>query len=66
MGQFYCQICKKEFNDDQYDLHVKPHVGLLPVDDSNFIPEVEIDDSGKIKPRPYQQKPYEPLTDFGG
>lgn len=38
----------------------------MPEDD-RFIPEVEIDpDTGKPKPRPFKQKEWQPLTDYGG
>ena len=35
-------------------------------EDSDFIPEVELDENGQSKRKPYKQKPHEPLTDYGG
>lgn len=36
-------------------------------DDSDFIPEIEVDqETGKVKPRPYKQPPYVPGSDYEG
>ncbi len=37
----------------------------MPPEDSNFIPELELDENGQPKRKPYKQKPYEPFTDYG-
>jgi hypothetical protein len=44
----------------------KPATEQMRPEDSNFIPELEYDENGKVKKRPYQQKPYEGLSEYGG
>lgn len=82
MDKIYCDLCKQEFDGDQYDVHIKSHLSSgpipapasrnialekLPPEDSNFIPELEHDPiTGKKKPTPYRQAPYIPSSDFEG
>jgi len=81
MEKIYCDLCKQEFESDQYDVHIKAHLSILPgpipapaermtelmpAEDSNFIPEVEYNEYGKKKPTPYKQRPHIPSSDFEG
>lgn len=78
---FHCGICKRDFPDDQYDLHVPPHKPMIDVvknmdpEDSTFIPEIVPDEvtgqmvdasTGRKYRKPFQQSPYKPLSDFEG
>lgn len=38
----------------------------LPPEDSEFIPEIEYDETGKKKPSQYKQRPYVPTSEFEG
>lgn len=75
MGHFYCDICRGEYPDEEYALHVVPHRPItkvitktnIPGADMEFIPEVERDEvTGEIKRPTFKQKPYTQLTDYGG
>lgn len=80
MEKLYCELCKQEFENSQYDVHIKSHldtgpipapaervsIEMLPPEQSDFIPHVEHDEFGKRKPTPYRQKPYIPTSDFEG
>ncbi len=76
MDKMYCDLCKQDFDSQQYDVHIKSHLSTgpipapathtLPLSDNDFIPEIEKDEYGKRKPTQYKQKPYIPLSDFEG
>lgn len=75
MNTIYCELCKQDFDSQQYDVHIKSHLETgpipapiehMPASDSNFIPEVEKDEFGNKKPTSYKQKPYVPLSDYEG
>lgn len=71
MENFYCKICDVRFTrKNDYDNHMHLHNAneAIPVlaDSQEFIPEVERDESGKIKPGVFRQRPYKPLSEYEG
>lgn len=44
----------------------KPIVEQMRPEDSDFIPHLEYDENGEPKRRPYQQKPHDPTSEYGG
>lgn len=48
------------------DKEHKQVVEETPSNDSDFIPEVELDEEGKPKPKPYIQKPWVSGSDYQG
>ena len=64
-----CNICEEDYRTKaEFEAHMGKHVAIekMPADDSNFIPEIQRDENGIVKPRPYRQSSWEPSTDFGG
>lgn len=43
-----------------------PSIESMRPEDSSFIPEIQYDEHGNEIPRPFKQKPYEQLSEYGG
>lgn len=75
MTNYFCKICEEDQKSaEAFELHMREHriAELMPESDSDFIPEApepELDPlTGIPKPprKMYQQRPYSPMTDYGG
>lgn len=62
-----CLYCDALFaTSDLLSRHMDKFHNVIPAEQMEFVPEVLYDENNKVKPRPYKQAKYVPMTDYEG